>query len=315
MSVQMAERLASYATAGLDDQAFLNEPFLRVFQRGSASRTAQQLQVSRLTKEDLLLYAPDMVPKGPRDYYTNVFPARKIIENPEICYAKGTKSIVKITENLPVGDYSMKEWNDFIQTVRAIGGRPVIQTLDEPLHATNVGWCAELMDLAEAGANRPLDPDSIDDGSYGFKAKAAGDMWFAVSKIVTNILRHYGAHIPEGGDKRNHGCYVDSGGWVLLDIILEWINGMACEMQQAECRQLSTETSQPGTVVRSITHALCRRKVTVDGISPSRISSGLLSLATRTGSRSCALCVLQRALPYHDGFERGKGTPCSSLAL
>ena len=64
MSVQMAERLASYATAGLGDQAFLNEPILRVFQQGSASRTAQQLQVSRLAKEDLLLYAPAMVRKG-----------------------------------------------------------------------------------------------------------------------------------------------------------------------------------------------------------------------------------------------------------
>jgi hypothetical protein len=217
MSVQMA---------GLDDQAFLNEPILRVFRHGSSSRAAQQLQVTRLTKEDLLFYAPDMVPKDPRDYYMNVFLAREIIENPEFCHDEGAKSIVEITENLPVGDYRMKEWN-ITQTVRAIGGRPVIQTPDEPLRATNVGWCAE---LAEAGANRPHDPDSIDDGSYGLKAKAARDMWFAVSKIATNILRHYCAHIPERGNKHDRGCYVDSRGWVLLDIILEWINGEAYEL-------------------------------------------------------------------------------------
>jgi hypothetical protein len=75
----------------------------------------------------------------------------------------------------------MKEWDDFVGTVRAIGGRPVIQTPDEPLHAINIGWCAELMDLAEAGAYRPLGPDNIDDGSCGLKAKAARDMWFALS--------------------------------------------------------------------------------------------------------------------------------------
>jgi hypothetical protein len=88
MSVQMAERLASYAVTGLDDQEFLNEPILRVFQQGSASRTAQQLQVSRHTKEDLLLYAPDMVPKDHSDYYMNVLSARKIIENPDICLTR-----------------------------------------------------------------------------------------------------------------------------------------------------------------------------------------------------------------------------------
>jgi hypothetical protein len=203
MSVQMAEQLANYAMAGLGDQAFLNEPILPVFRQGSASRTAQQLQLARLAKEDLLLYAPDMAPKDPRDYYTNVLPARKIMENPEICHDEGAKSIVKIAENLPVGDYRMKEWNDFHQTVRAIGGRPVIQTPDEPLRATNIGWCAELMDLVEAGANRLCDPDSIDEGSCGLKAKAARDVWFAFSKIVTSILRHYGAHIPERGNKHD----------------------------------------------------------------------------------------------------------------
>jgi hypothetical protein len=33
MSVQMAERLASYAASGIDDQAFLSEPVVVLFQR------------------------------------------------------------------------------------------------------------------------------------------------------------------------------------------------------------------------------------------------------------------------------------------
>jgi hypothetical protein len=50
------------------------------------------------------------VPKDPSDYYTNVLSACKIIENPDICHDNGMKSIVKLTANLPVGDYMMKEW-------------------------------------------------------------------------------------------------------------------------------------------------------------------------------------------------------------
>jgi hypothetical protein len=221
--------LASYAAAGLDDQEFLNEPILRVFQQGSASRTAQQLQVSRLTKEDLLLCALDMVPKDPSDYYMNVLPARKIIENPDICHDEGVKSIVKLTANLPVGDYMMKEWNDFPQGPDIGAGRPVIQTPDQPLRATNIGWRTELMDPAEASANRSQAPDNIDE-THGLKAKAACDVWYALNKMVTNILRHYGAHFPESGGRRNHGCYVDSGGWAPIDIILEWVDGMAYEL-------------------------------------------------------------------------------------
>jgi hypothetical protein len=51
-----------------------------------------------------LLYAPEMVPKDPRDYYSNVLIARRINENPDICHDEGAKSIVKIAENLPLGD-------------------------------------------------------------------------------------------------------------------------------------------------------------------------------------------------------------------
>jgi hypothetical protein len=101
-----------------------------------------------------------------------------------------------------------------------------MQTPDQPLHATNIGWYTELMDPAEASANRSQALGNIDE-TRGLKAKAARDMWYALNKMVTNILRHYGAYIPERGNRRNHGCYVDSGGWALFDIILEWANGMA----------------------------------------------------------------------------------------
>jgi hypothetical protein len=50
-----------------------------------------------------------------------------------------------------------------------------------------------------------------------------------VSKVVTDILRRWGARIPEKGEAHNHGCYVDSGGWTLVDLILEWTNGAALE--------------------------------------------------------------------------------------
>jgi hypothetical protein len=80
MSVQMTERLASDANSGIDDQAFLSQPVIMLFQRDKASRAAQKLQMPQLTKEDLSLYAPEEMPKDPKDYYSNVLPAHKIIE-------------------------------------------------------------------------------------------------------------------------------------------------------------------------------------------------------------------------------------------
>jgi hypothetical protein len=112
MSTAMAVRLASYSAAQLDDQHVVNEPFLRAFQQGSASRTAQQLQVSRLARENLLLYALDLAPKDSHDYYMDVLLARKIIQKPEICDDEGVKSIVKLTASLPVCDYVMRGWGD-----------------------------------------------------------------------------------------------------------------------------------------------------------------------------------------------------------
>jgi hypothetical protein len=92
-SVQIAERIASYANSGIDDQPFLNEPVIMMFQHGKASRTAQKLQMSQLTKQDLLLYTPGEMPKEPKDYYSNVLPARKIIENPDVCHDKGANKV------------------------------------------------------------------------------------------------------------------------------------------------------------------------------------------------------------------------------
>jgi hypothetical protein len=123
----------------------------------------------------------------------------------------------------------MREWSEIAGIDRITGGRIVEETPDEPLQAISVGWRTELMDLTVAGAYKPLDSDDLDDSSYGLKAKAERKMWFALSKVVINILRRWGAHIPERGVARNHGCYVDSGGWTLLDIILEWTNGAALE--------------------------------------------------------------------------------------
>jgi hypothetical protein len=61
-----------------------------------------------------------------------------------------------------------------------------------------------------------------------------------------NILRHWGARIPEKGEEHQHGCYVDTGGWAKLDVILEWVNGEALEratyqMQTAFNRDRSAE--------------------------------------------------------------------------
>jgi hypothetical protein len=88
MSAQLAERLASYAASGIDDQAFLSEPIIMLFQQDKASRTAQQLQVSLLTKEDLSLYAPEEVPKEPKGYYSNVLPAHKTLRIPTFVMTK-----------------------------------------------------------------------------------------------------------------------------------------------------------------------------------------------------------------------------------
>jgi hypothetical protein len=76
----MAERMASHATSVIDDKPFLNEPVIMMLQQSKASRAAQRLQISQLAKQDLLLYAPGEMPKEPKDYYSNVLPAREIIE-------------------------------------------------------------------------------------------------------------------------------------------------------------------------------------------------------------------------------------------
>jgi hypothetical protein len=90
---------------------------------------------------------------------------------------------VKIAENLPIGDYRMKEWAEIAGADRITGGRIVEETPDEPLQAINVGWYTELMDLTVAGAYQPLDSDNLDDSSYGLKAKAARDVWFASARL------------------------------------------------------------------------------------------------------------------------------------
>jgi hypothetical protein len=83
---------------------------------------------------------------------------------------------VKLTANLPVGDYMMKEWNDFPQGADIGAARSVMQTPDQPLHATNIVWYTELMDPAEASANRSQALDNIDE-THGLKAKAALNKW------------------------------------------------------------------------------------------------------------------------------------------
>jgi hypothetical protein len=89
-SKRTAERIASYSTSGVEDEPFLKEPIIMMFQRSKASRTAQRHQISQLTKQDLLLYAPGEMPKEPKDYYSNVLPAREVIENPDVCHDKDT---------------------------------------------------------------------------------------------------------------------------------------------------------------------------------------------------------------------------------
>jgi hypothetical protein len=225
----MAERMASYATSGIDDQPFLNEPVIMMFQQSKASRTARRLQIAQLTKQDLLLYAPGEMPKEPKDYYSNVLPARKLIENPDVCHDKGAKSIVEIIENLPIGDYRMKEWSEIAGTDGIPSGRIVEETFDGPLQAIGVGWYPELMDLTVPGAHMPAESNDPDSNSYGLKAKAERKLLFALRKAAINILRHWGAHIPEKGEEHQRGCYVDSCGWTRLDIILERVDGEALE--------------------------------------------------------------------------------------
>ena len=274
MSVHMAERLASYAASGIDDQALPSELVIVLFQQDEGSRTAQQLQVSQLAKEDLSLYALEEVPKQPKDYYSNVLPARKIIENPDICHDKGAKSIVKIAENLPIGDYRMTKWTEITGTDRITGGRTAEETPDEPLQATNVGWYTELMDLTVAGAYQPLDSDNLDDSSYGLKAKAARDVWFTLSKVVINILRHWGAHIPEKGVRVITDAMSTLEDGLSLTSYLSGLMERRSSVPQTKCRRRSTETDWPGTAMRPTTRALCRRKADVTGTSPSKISSG-----------------------------------------
>jgi hypothetical protein len=73
----------------------------------------------------LSLYAPGEMPKEPKDYYSNVLPAREIIENPDVCRDEGAKSIVEIAENLPIGDYRMREWSEIAGTDGIPSGRIV----------------------------------------------------------------------------------------------------------------------------------------------------------------------------------------------
>jgi hypothetical protein len=140
----------------------------------------------------------------------------------------------------------MKEWSEIAGTDGIPRDRIVEETPDEPVQAISVGWCPELMDLTVAGGYMPLESNDLDSNSYGPKEKAERKMWFGLRKVVINILRHWGAHIPERGEAYQHGCYVDSGGWKQLDIIPERVNGEALEraanqMQAAFNRDRSAE--------------------------------------------------------------------------
>jgi hypothetical protein len=227
ISLQMAERMRCYTMADIDDKPFLKEPIVVMFQRHMARRMARKHQILRLPEQDLLLYAPGEVPKEPKEYYSNVLPARKILENPDVCHDKGTKSIVEAIESIPIGDYRMGDWVEIAGTDEMSYGRIMEETPDKPLQGIGVGWHAELMDLSVSGVDSAPETSYTDNNSYGSKAKAEQKLWFALRKVVINVLRHWGARIPEKGEKHHHGCYIDSGGWAKLDVILEWVNGEA----------------------------------------------------------------------------------------
>jgi hypothetical protein len=229
ISLRMAERISCYSKSDIDDKPFLKEPIIVMFRDNKARRTARRHQISQLAKQDLLLYAPGEAPKEPKEYYSNVLPARKIIENPDVCHDKGTKSVVAISENLPIGDFGMGDWSEIAGTDRISRGRIKEETPDKPLQGVGVGWCPELMDLKVPGAYVTPESNYIDNNSYGSKAKAEHKLWFALSKVVINVLRHWGARIPEKGEEHQRGCYVDSGGWAKLDVILEWVNREALQ--------------------------------------------------------------------------------------
>jgi hypothetical protein len=128
-SVQMAERIASYAISGIDDKLFLNEPVIVMFQQSKASRTSQRLQIAQLTKQDLLLYAPGEMPKEPKDDYSNVHPAHEIIENPDVCHDKGAKSIVQIVENFRLG---ITGWKNGLRSLGPTES-PAVESWKRPL--------------------------------------------------------------------------------------------------------------------------------------------------------------------------------------
>jgi hypothetical protein len=97
ISLRMAERISCYSQSDIDDKPFLKEPIIMMFQENKARRTAQRHQNSQLTKRDLLLYEPGEAPKEPKEYYSNVLPARKIIESPDVCHDKGKTNTCKST--------------------------------------------------------------------------------------------------------------------------------------------------------------------------------------------------------------------------
>jgi hypothetical protein len=107
----------------------------------------------------------------------------------------------------------MEEWSEIVGADGIPSGRIVEEILDKPLQAIGVGWHPELMDVTVPGAYMPPESNNRDSNSYGSKAKAERELWFALRKVVINILRYWGAHIPEKGEEHQHGCYVDSGGW------------------------------------------------------------------------------------------------------
>jgi hypothetical protein len=260
-----AGRLASYAVAKLDDQHIVNDPVIRAFHQSSASRTAQKLQVSRLSREDRLLYPPERAPKDVRDYYYAMHLAHQIIQQAEICEEKGEKSVVKLTKNIQVGDNVMNQWGDVPpETDFCISG-PYSLIPDEPLRSY-FGWYPELLGPVEASFTRGRAEEP-----RGLKEKAARDVWYVLDRMMTNILRGNGARIPEKGRRRNRGCYVDTRGWALIDIILEWINAMRTRLQHVGCVELLVKRRQPGAITPLATRVRYQRGVGGTGMLASKM--------------------------------------------
>jgi hypothetical protein len=162
------------------------------------------------------------------------------------------------------------------------------------------------MDPTVAGAYKPLESNDLDSSCYGPKAKAEREMWFALRKVAINILRHWGAHIPERGKRINADA--------MLTLVhgRDWTSYLSGSMErrssvlQIKCRQRSIETDRSKTTVGPTTRAPCRRKADATGTSPLRTSLGWQSMVTWTGSRSCELFVRQQVLQCHDGCERDR---------